>query len=276
MPRRSKKGPDTFLELPDEQSSEVIIVKHGDTVLDVKDQETGIEQHYRCSRAVLRNSSEYFAVLFDPEKFSEGKAIEAKLQELYTQYDGPIPSSKLPRVTISDVGELPKAGASTKTVVTLFLKILHEPTTPWPVKRSQSINRVALLAIVADRFGAHALIAVYLRRHELDVTLLKDRKMSGPYKHELANRQRLLAGMVFGFPQWVLQCSAALIIDGPSDRTHQKLHSSDEDSKNDNDALWWRLPGGLEGIDSGVFVDYRSLAVLTMQQTRYSADVNMY
>lgn len=255
MPSKTRKGGDIASELPGEQFSEVIIVGNGDVFLEIRDLKTGIDHQYRCSRSILSNASEYFNVLFDPAKFSEGIAIDVKIRKLQNQYDEPIPSSKLPRVYISDVEELPKATYPTNAVITLFLKILHDANTPWPPSRSKSVNLVALLAIVADRFGAHALIASYLRRHTLDVTLLKDKRSATALIREVENRQRLLAGMILGFPQWVSQCSASLIIDGSQIWKTTLLDPSGEDDKEDNDALWWRLPGGVEGKCPGALVN---------------------
>lgn len=136
----------------------------------------------------------------------------------------------------------------------ILLKILHDPSTPWPVSRPHSVNLVALLAIVADRFAVQKPIAAYLTRHALDVTLLKDRKSATAYILEADNRQKLLAGMIFGFPQWVLQCSAALIINGPKRWTNTTLDSIEEADKEDDDALWWRLPGGVEGTSYAVLL----------------------
>lgn len=55
--------------------------------------------------------------------------------------------------------------------------------------------------------------------------------------------------MLLELPQWVLQSSAALIIDGPKRWNTTSLESSDEEEKDKGkeDALWWRLPGGVEG-----------------------------
>ncbi len=247
MARKTARSSLFSMDSLEELSEETIIAVHGEFCIKVKDQTTGLEHRYRCDRNVLRSASEYFDVLLDPMKFSEGAAIEAKLQELYKQHDGPIPTSRLPTVSVADIGELPKASVSTCSLLRLFLRILHDPVIPWPVSRSQSLTVVALLAIVADRFAAHGPIAAYLRRQMLDVTLLKDKKPTTAHKTELGNRQRLLAGMVFGFSQWVLQCSAALIIDGSNRWMNTHSESGDQPQKDDDDAIWWRLPGGVEG-----------------------------
>ena len=277
MPRKYQKGANRSLSLQEDQPF-VVIAKHGDVLLEVYDQEVGTKHHYQCSRAVLRNASNYFDVLFDQRKFSEGIAIEAKLQELRQQHHGPAPASRLPSVSFPDLGEFPKASIPANTVFRLCLEILHDPGIAWPtaVGRAQSINLVALLAIVADRFGAHALIAAYLRRQTLDVSLLKDRRDATTHDRELENRQRLLAGIIFGFPQWVLQCSAALIINGSKRWTTTSSDLSALENQNGDNALWWRLPSGVEGDFSAIIISFKESAVLTLLETRSSAAVNTF
>lgn len=248
MRRKTARSTEPSLVLPEDLPLQVIIADDGDIFLEINDLRTRVDHRYRCSRSVLSSKSEYFNVLFDPVKFSEGRATEAKLQELTRQYPDPasIPFSKVPSVVVSDVGELPKACVSTSTVVRLFLMILHDPTTSWPVPKSQSIEFVALLAIIADRLASVKVIKEYLRGQKLDTMLLKERKSAGAYLLELDNRQRLLAGFIFGFGTWVRQCSAALIIDGPKRQMTTILEASG-DEEQENDALWWRLPNDIEG-----------------------------
>ena len=234
-----------------DDQKEIIVSHHGDVLLQVRDQETGSERSYRCMRNVLRRASTYFDVLFDPQKFSEGITIETRLRELELEEHRhtPAPASSLPVVSIFDVGDLPKDDYWANVVFSLFLHILHTPTDPWAAEgRSQSINLIALLAIVADRFSALAEIAGYLKRQRLDITLMKVRKSATAYQTELENRQMLFAGMAFEFPTWVQHCSAALIVDGSKmwNSTNSDLY--EVDGEHGKDALWWRLPNGVEGI----------------------------
>lgn len=234
----------------EEEFNGIVITQYGDVCLKILDQEAGVEHRYRCSRETLRSASAYFDVLLDPVKFSEGIAIEAEIQELYRLHGEVIPSVKLPTVAIADIGELPATGVSASSLLKLFLSILHNPATPWLATRSQSVNLLALLAIVADRFSASTSIAAYLRKQKLDVTLLKDKKSMSGDRLELENRQRLLAGIVFGFSQWVLLYSAALIVEGSKRWASTQAESGDEEDKGDDGARWWRLPGGIEGTAS--------------------------
>ncbi len=248
MPRKTTKSKEYSPALPEEQSSDVIIANDGDIFLEIRDSRAGVDCRYRCSRTVLSSKSEYFNVLFDPVKFSEGRATETKLHGLSRQYSNlaSIPPSKLPSVAVSDVGDLPKDCVLTSTVVRQFLKILHDPTTPWPAAKPQSIEFVALLAIIADRLAAIRCIKDYLREQRIETTLLKERKAATAHQLELDNRQRLLAGFRLGFASWIRQCSAALITEGPKRQTTTKMDSSDDEVQ-DDDALWWRLPNGVEG-----------------------------
>ena len=234
---------------PEATPSTVVISNDGDILIQIKDSTTRVDRYYRCLRSVLRSASEYFNVLLDPVKFSEGIAIEARLQDLTRQYNvaAAIPVSELPKAIVSDVGDLPKDCVSTATVVALFFKLLHDSSTAWPVLRAESVNLIALLSIVADRFACLNTIAEYLMRLRLRSTLLKDRKSATAHKRELENRQKLLAGYILGFPEWVQQSSATLIVEGPIRRTTTNLDSSGDEEQEGDDALWWRLPGGVEG-----------------------------
>ena len=246
MPRiRRVATPEPF---SDADPPTVSICNKGDILIHISDPNAQADHHYRCSRQVLRRTSEYFNVLLDPVKFSEGIAVEARIQDLTRQYNdtATIPVSELPKVVVSDVGDIPKSYNSSGTVIRLFFEILHDPSTPWPVPRAQSINLVALLSIIADRFDCLNTTAEYLRRQGLD-TALRARKSATAHKTELDNRQRLLAGSLLGFSDWVRQCSAALIIDGTRKAAITSLHSSEDEERERDEALWWRLPGGIEG-----------------------------
>ena len=247
---------------PETTPSLVVIASDGDVSIQINDLATRSEHCYRCSRNVLRSTSKYFNVLLDPLKFSEGIAIEARLQDLTKQYcdSTTIPTSELPKIIVADVGDLPKGCMWTGAVVSLFFRILHDPSTPWPVLRSQSVNLIALLSIVSDRFACLNAIADYLIRQGLESTLLKDRKSATAHKRELENRQKLLAGLFFGFPEWVRQYSAALIVEGPKRWTSTGRDSSEDEERDGDSALWWRLPGGVEGIFLEFFhvIAYRS------------------
>ena len=256
MPGERRVATPASAPFPEATPSTVVISNDGDILIQIKDSTTRINCYYRCSRNVLRSTSEYFNVLLDPVKFSEGIAIEARLQDLTRQYDDPatIPASELPKAVVADVGHLPEDCVSTTTAVTLFFKILHDSSTTWPVLRAKSVNLLALLSIVADRFASLDTIAEYLIRHRLRATLLKDGKSTTAHRKELENRQKLLAGLSFGFPDWVQQCSATLIVEAPTRQTAIRPDSSGDEDQEGDDALWWSLPSGVEGASPNSFV----------------------
>ena len=249
MTHKTVSSNEATSESSDLPSTEVIIAHDGDVILEMKNPRLGLDNRYRCSRARLRSNSEYFDILLSPTKFSEGIAIEARLNELGERYTNfaSIPVCKLPAVILPDVGQLPKASLSTNMMITLFLKILHDPHTSWPTSRLYVFDIVASLAIVADRLAAIQPIRAYIKSQKLENTLLRDRKICTPRQLEIDNRQRLLAGVIFGFPLWVREYSAALILAGPSREVTTDMNSGDEERAED-DALWWRLPNGIEGM----------------------------
>ncbi|MCJ1454541.1 hypothetical protein MMC28_004894 [Mycoblastus sanguinarius] len=247
MPRKNANTRES--SLPSPEAPAATIAGDGTVLLQLQDLTAGIEQYYRCSRRILRNTSKYFNVLLDPVKFSEGIAMEARVQELSQKYPDPtsIPPSELPIVKVTNEG-LPEDSAATRASFRLFLNILHNPAMPWPISRPQSVNSIALLAIIADSFSAVDHVAAYLRKQSLGSALMKDRKATTAHHMELENRQRLLAGLTFGIPDWVRQFSAALIVEGPKRSKTMNLEISEEEhDEQGSDALWWRLPGGVEG-----------------------------
>ena len=250
MPVEKRVAAPASTTFPKAMLSTVVISTNGDILIQIYDSTMGTDRYYRCSRVVLRSVSKYFNVLLDPVKFSEGIAVEARLQDLTRQYNdsASIPAFDLPRVIVADVGDLPKGCISTATVVALFFQILHDSSTKWPVLRAESVNLVALLSIVADRFACANTIAEYMIGYRLRTTLLKDRKFTTAHKKELENHQRLLAGLIFGFPDWVHKCSAALIVEGPIRQTTISLDNIEDEDQEGDDALWWSLPGGVEGV----------------------------
>ena len=246
--------------------SESVLATLGDVLLVFKDPITGSDVRYLCSRAVLRSNSEYLNVLLDTSKFSEGIAVNERMHDLLKQYGDwlAIPASEMPAVNVSDVCHLPKAShPATSTVIGLFFRILHDPTTPWPKARSDPINLVVLLAILADRLAAIRPIRGYLMSQKIDTALLRDRKTCTAHQLEIDNRQRLLAGIIFGFPTWVREYSASLIIAGSKRQVTTSVESGADD-EGDEDALWWKLPNGVEGMYTFVL---RSLTVTRLKAT---------
>ena len=243
---RISKAPGLFSK---EDSSTLVISQEGDILIQIKHPDVGTDRCYRCSRDRLRSTSEYFNVLLNPTKFSEGIAAETRLQDLKRQYKDPatIPAPELPKLVVTDIGDLPKACRSADTVVTLLFKILHDCPTKPPTRQAESVNLLALLAIVADRFACADIVGTYLVRQRWRSVPVMDRKTAPAKKTELGNRKKLLAGLIFGYSDWVYQCSATLIVQGSIRQTVTSLGNGEVEGIQGDDGLWWRLPGGVEG-----------------------------
>lgn len=234
--------------LGDDMSSASAVIEiyaKGDLLLHVKHY-NNIGQVYRVSIAILRKASPYFDTLLDPKKFREGATVQNRLRELSKSYDdvASTPTSDLPHVSISDFGQVPKAKIS-ESAFKLFLDILHNPATSVSVPR---IHFIAILALVADRFDATGPISSYVSSSGWKNKPAKpDKNYKSDMQMELLRRQKLLIGLLLGFPDWVYHYSTELIYQGS-----EKWKSGLMDV--DGEAPWWYLLNGIEGVYLKVYV----------------------
>ena len=213
----------------------VIISGEGDILLEIQDTLQQANICYRVCTTILKKASAYFANLLDPTKFNEGIMVDRSLKELRAQYPdiSLAPLTALPRVFIADVGQFPK-GVSNEFILTYFFKILHLPN-----GRPHSVSGatpLALLAVVADRFGAAEAIAPYIKDIRAPLSL------STKQHHAI---QKFPVGLLLGYDDWLTRCSNHLILIGS-----EKWTVSDLDPNDNDEPLWWYLPGGLEGRSS--------------------------
>ena len=221
-----------------EQTQNVIdIDPSGDLLLRIRDNGAGIDHEYRVSTTALRKASHYFHVLLDPSKFSEGIAVGRRLKAIRRLHEEreAIPRTELPMISIPDIGQIPQ-GTSTKSVVELLLRILHDEDTPRPSPRPLFVT---LLAIIADRFAATTPVANHVIQQKWKNKLVIQKSSSSQL--EIRVRQLLLVGLILRFPDWVRQYSATLIVQG-SEKWRTQCDEVQED-----EPLWWNLPNGLEG-----------------------------
>ena len=225
---------------------------NGDLLLGIDDIPKGILLYYRVSSIVLREASPYFNALLDPGKFSEGATFSNRLVHLKAQYCrmSSIPAVYLPNIHISEIGQYP--AASSTNVVMHFLEILHAATSSTPTTRAL-MNHIALLAIVADRFGATKPVLDYIVNQGWTQPgrATKGMKPSSPRlvvrSRETALRQCIFAGAVFGVHEWVMQSSRSLIDEG-SERWNPSTDADPSSASQEQyNAPWWYLPYGLEG-----------------------------
>lgn len=211
----------------------------GDLLLHVKHR-NDVGQVYRVSVAILRKASAYFDTLLDPNKFSEGAAVQTQLQELTrSKVDlASVPTSDLPHVSILDFGPVPKAKIS-ESAFKLFLDILHNPEMSISIPRTQFL---AILALIADRFDATGPISLYvIKSGWRNKPAKQDKTRKSDLQVELLRRQGLLIGMLLGFHNWVYRYSSELIYQG-SEKWKSGL------TEVDGEEPWWYLPNGVEGM----------------------------
>ena len=211
----------------------VIITANGDLILEIEDTLTKVGICYRVSSTVLKKSSTYFVNLLDPQKFSEGVRVHRELAELRTKHSdiSVVPTSLLPRVLISDVGDFPR-GISNEFILTYFFKILH--LTNERPHRNPSSTSMALLAVVADRFDAAKSIVSYVK------------EAKAPHNQvtkEETWRQKVLTGYLLNIDDSAKRLSNQLILAGSEKWTQEK-----QDSVTYGEPLWWHLPGDIEGM----------------------------
>lgn len=218
----------------------VVIDPEGDIVLQVSDQEyPTLTAAYQVSTVKLKQVSPYFANLLSP-KFKEGSDLEAQLKGLSLKYSDrkDIPEPELPRISIENIGRIGKV-KHFRSLVTDFLRILHglgiiNGTISVP------IANLANLAIVADRFDALDTLKAYTKKHNVFAGTQR-RKSVAPVEafNEERTRMRLLVAVLLEHPPWFPE-TMSLILKGSS----QWRDGKQDDT---NQALWWDLPGGVEG-----------------------------
>lgn len=216
------------------------IEPHGDLILKVRQNEEASEFRYRVSSRTLKENSRYFENLLSG-RFSEGQKLSAALEALKLEghaTSAEVPEDALPTISIVDVGRISKV-SSIQNLFADFLKVLHgqQLTVPPP------IANMANLAVVADRFDALPYFAVQVQRKRyIQAADAKTKKRAGTSALPLEERvrQKLLIGLFLDHPSWVSANSKHLII---RDSVQWKPEVEEDDSL----ALWWDIPGGVEG-----------------------------
>lgn len=221
----------------------VIISPKGDLLLTVFDHGKRQTWKYRVEADRLRQGSPYFASLLHPEKFAEGSRVcreVSVLKERYNDVQDAL-AEELPRVVISDVGRISRV-STIKPLVADFFRVLHGLELSG--RGNPPIANLANLTIVADRFDAIPVFSRYIRKHRfLQLLDAKTNKGTSANLSEEKVRQKLLVGLLLDHGTWVSMYSKRLIIKNSSSW-------KPETPEDDDCALYWDLPHGIEGPGS--------------------------
>ena len=214
-----------------------------DLVLEVPKPGANVPHYYLVSSHVLRTASSYFRVLLDPSKFNEGASFDTALRALLEKHGNlqSISPEDLPRIKITDFGQLPRK-PKLDEAMTLYLSILHKTDRFCNIP---TLHPLAVMAIIADRFDTVVAVASYViriagREHLLNSNVFDDWGMG----QEVATRQILLIAILLKIePKKFRGHTANLVIKGSEN------WKNETEEKGDRGALWWNLPGNLEGRD---------------------------
>ncbi|KAH7128827.1 hypothetical protein B0J11DRAFT_431989 [Dendryphion nanum] len=215
----------------------MLVINSGDMILEFSQEEAGQQFAYRVDSGVLKENSRYFEHLLS-DRFSEGQKLSAALDNLKLvghSNTAEAPIEALPRISIVNVGRISKVSTIQKLAGD-FLRILHNQDLP----SHPPLANLSNLAVVADRFDALPYFSKYVHRKRILQTLdAKSRNRPITSLSEERVRQKLLVGLFFEFPAWVIRYSKYLIM---KSSVQWKL----DDEEDDAAALWWDMPNGVE------------------------------
>jgi hypothetical protein len=215
----------------------ITISPSGDLILEVSQEEGGVQYAYRVDSNVLRQNSRYFENLLS-DRFSEGQKLSAALSALKIAGSNIADASAdvLPRISIVNVGRISKV-SSIQNLTADFLRALHGLDLP----AQPPVANLANIAVVADRFDAVPHIAKYIQRKKYLQTV--EAKTKGKPSTNLSEervRQRLLIGLLLDHPPWVARYSRHLIL-------RDSIQWKPAAELDDTAALWWDMPNDIEG-----------------------------
>jgi len=225
--------------LPQPEVDGVITISAaGDIVVDLEREEHEEVVSFRVHGATLKSASPYFERLLDV-KYQEGSTIVKQHEELLQSYArlGDVPVLRLPRLKISYLGQT-SVVKTIRPLMTDFLNILHGQA--YSARKPPLVN-LANLVVVADRFNACPAVARWASKRGLfaNPAVVKTVPLVTTPSEESV-RQRLLIGMLLEHGPWVSSSSAHLILNGST-------KWSSVGGEHPEGALWWDLPGLIEG-----------------------------
>lgn len=209
---------------------------------------------YRVQLAVLRQSSRYFDNLLSDTRFAEARSIEAAFQRLSLRSVKPSEADArdLPVVQIHEDDEATRT-AGLESAFGDLLRILHKKQS---TAKAVTMHRLAVLAVLADRFGCTAAVSRYLNalkyrwpatqgRGPIPLTRV-DTRPALTWEVEETLRQKILVAWLLDQPLKMHAATRELIMYG------SRRWSASDDQEEAGSAAWWDLPDGLEGEQPSV------------------------
>ncbi|KAL2020769.1 hypothetical protein VTK56DRAFT_7967 [Thermocarpiscus australiensis] len=202
-----------------------------------------VRRAYRVQIAALKQNSKYFNTLLSDTRFAEARSIEAGFQRLSMKNVKPseADATDLPVVRIHEDDEATRSVGQESAFEDL-LKILHKTQT---TSRAVTIQYLAVLAVLADRFGCTAAVSRYLNalKFKWPATQTKpsaDDRTALTKAAEETLRQKILVSWLLDQPLKMHTATRELIMYG------SRKWSPFFDEQETSGAAWWDLPDDLE------------------------------
>ncbi|KAK3297989.1 uncharacterized protein B0H64DRAFT_423867 [Chaetomium fimeti] len=200
---------------------------------------------YRVQLAVLKQNSKYFDNLLSDTRFTEARSIEETFQKLSLKNVKPseADAADLPMVKIHEDDEATRS-AGHGSVFEYLLRILHRKQS---IAKAVSMQHLAVLALLADRFDCIAIVSRYLNalKYKWPATQTRVSRDDGPTLSRAAEenlRQKILVAWLLDQPPKLQIATRELIMYG----SRRWSDYFDEDQDESYAAAWWDLPDDLE------------------------------
>jgi hypothetical protein len=215
---------------------------------------------YRVQLSVLKQNSKYFDNLLSDTRFAEARSIADRLRELSLRGVKPAEAgpADLPVVEIHEDDEATRSAAQDAVFADL-LRILHRTQSTTPAK-TVSMDYLAVLAVLADRFACTATAARYVSALKYKWPATQTRLSSSAARGgdsddgqaalskaaEETLRQKILVSWLLDQPLKMQVATRELIMYGSRRWRSAGLDEGEDADDGEATAAWWDLPDDLE------------------------------
>jgi hypothetical protein len=193
---------------------------------------------YRVRLDTLTKTSKYFELLLTSDKFVEGNNISTTFDRLRKRGIQPSEAEPqdLPRISITDDDDSTRI-TGREAIFGDLLRVLHGAD----ITTRFTIPYLAALAVMADRFDCTPTIGRYVKRSKRFLWPQTYGNMSVTTDELI--RQKILISWLLDDPPRFTSATKELILRGSLRWT-----ASDDRSDKEQQATWWDLQDGLEGM----------------------------